>query len=276
MPELLVLATDNEHTELLASMGKERGFRVRTTSDLHTAYEWLRVRLIDVVLVEAGFSLEAQQGIGERLWRSSPNASFLVFDPGGATKDLFRVRVTGADLAYGARFLSAVQETLDAVAAKKVLESRGEGTILVVEDLDAPRDIICMVIEAKGGTVEGASSGEAAIERLVASPDKYVCVVSDVKMPGMGGRGLIDHIRSSPNLQHLPIVVLTAYGSVDTLVDCLAAGATGFLLKPPKTKDLDREIARAVRLLRRGGNPRLVSEEEAESIRGILVARGFI
>ena len=57
------------------------------------------------------------------------------------------------------------------------------------------------------------------------------------------------------------------------LIECLKVGASGFMVKPPRKKDLVREISRALRICRDHKDPRLASSEEAELVSELLLKR---
>jgi two-component system, chemotaxis family, chemotaxis protein CheY len=147
---------------------------------------------------------------------------------------------------------------------------------MVVEDLDSPRDIICILIESLGySAVVGKNSAESALQALKREPKIYGCVLTDMKMPHTSGAELIRLIRKDPQLCHIPVVVLTAFGTADCLVECMKAGASGFLVKPPKKEAMRRELGRASRIISHGLDPRLVKEEDAEALRAVLEAKGM-
>jgi CheY-like chemotaxis protein len=149
--------------------------------------------------------------------------------------------------------------------------------VLVVEDLDSPRDIISAYIESIGAHhVEQASSAKAAFERLQDESKPMIsCVVTDMKMPIHDGIALIEWIRADARLADTPIIMLTAYGTLECLVEALEAGATGFLVKPPKRTDIQRELSRAARLWRRKSDPRLIQPEEVPLFKKALEERGL-
>jgi FixJ family two-component response regulator len=124
--------------------------------------------------------------------------------------------------------------------------------------------------------VEGKRSVKEAIAALEGEPEKFSCIVTDIRMPEVSGQKLIEFVRNHEKLKHIPIIALTAYGTVDILVECLKAGASGFLVKPPRKPDLSRELGRALRITTRGACPRLASHDEAEVLREILIDRGMI
>lgn len=89
---------------------------------------------------------------------------------------------------------------------------RGLGTILVVDDEPNMRFLVRVTLEGAGYDVVEANHGAAALERAQESrPD---LVVTDLMMPVMSGRELIDRLRSNPETAAIPILVLSANGSL--------------------------------------------------------------
>jgi len=100
--------------------------------------------------------------------------------------------------------------------------------ILVVEDDDDLREAIVDTLIGRGLEVLEAGDGEVAIEAMGRRP--VGMVVTDVQMHPMDGRQLLAHIRS--HHPELPVVMMTAYGTVAQAVDAMRGGATDYLLKP--------------------------------------------
>ena len=172
------------------------------------------------------------------------------------------------------KVLKRLETLLDSFA--RVRAQTNSVSIMVVEDLESPRDIICAYVEGLGNyVVEGKASAKEAMQELETNPEKFSCILTDIRMPEIDGKEFLQFIRQHPALQHLPVIVLTAYGTMDTLVDCLKVGATGFLAKPPKKNDLLRELARAQRVNQGLASPRLATREEADELRNILADKGF-
>jgi len=111
-------------------------------------------------------------------------------------------------------------------------------TILVVDD----DENILQVLEARllsaGLSPLLADRAETALEMLADEPVDLI--VSDVKMPGMGGRGLLKEVME--NWPHIPIIMLTAHGTIPDAVGSILAGAADYLTKPFDGKDLVRKI----------------------------------
>ena len=108
-----------------------------------------------------------------------------------------------------------------------------EGThILVVDDEVNIRSALVTLLEKKGHRVCGVGTGEEALEQLEAStPD---LVLTDLKMPGISGLEFLRRLKEKwPEIE---VVVMTAYGSIDTAVEAMRCGAYDYLTKP-----VDRE-----------------------------------
>jgi two-component system response regulator FlrC len=89
----------------------------------------------------------------------------------------------------------------------------------------------------KGYTVETASNGIDAAAKLTASTETLQAVITDLKMPGMDGIELLQHVRRTSS--SIPVILLTAYGTVQTAVQAMKAGANDFLVKPFSHQALD-------------------------------------
>ena len=104
--------------------------------------------------------------------------------------------------------------------------------ILVVDDEVNIRGALVTLLEKKGHRVRGAGTGEEALEQLEATAADLV--MTDLKMPGMGGMEFLRRLKGKwPDTE---VVVMTAYGSIDTAVEAMRCGAYDYLTKP-----IDRE-----------------------------------
>ena len=275
MPDLLIVSKTPDTFEVITRLAESRNYRVRVTHDLPLALSWLDTRRFDLLLVHADLEITAQQELAGKLWKSNNGAPFIVFDLEGDRQEREgEVRLYGADLVTGPKALTRIERYLTQPEHKI---EKDQFRILVVEDLESPRDIICAYLEGLGyGLVDGCSSAAEALKLLTDDPKKYSCVMTDIRMPQITGKELIESIRHHPKLNHLPIIVLTAYGTTDTLIDCLRVGASGFLVKPPKKADLTRELARATRIIAGAESPRLTTPGDAEQLREVLLTKGLV
>ena len=106
--------------------------------------------------------------------------------------------------------------------------------ILVVEDDLDLRDAICDTLNLAGFQVSEGDCGEAALEFLTNNPCDLV--ISDVNMPGINGYQLLRKIASE--LPQLPVLIMTAYGSISNAVEAIRNGAVDYLEKPFSTEKL--------------------------------------
>jgi DNA-binding NtrC family response regulator len=102
-------------------------------------------------------------------------------------------------------------------------------TVLVVDDDPTQRRLIQAVLEREGLAVAHAESGEQAIDRLTAGAAADA-IMLDLVMPGLGGLATLKELRLRGFNQ--PVVVLTATGGIDTVVQAMQAGAQDFFVKP--------------------------------------------
>ena len=103
-----------------------------------------------------------------------------------------------------------------------------EATVLIVEDDAALREALCDTLAVAGYRATTADDGRAALDLL--SRESVDMVVSDVNMPELDGQQLLERIRNSQ--PGLPVVLMTAYGTVQKAVEAMRAGASDYLLKP--------------------------------------------
>jgi DNA-binding response OmpR family regulator len=143
--------------------------------------------------------------------------------------------------------------------------------ILVVEDEAHLAKGLQFNLEAEKYSVDVVGDGEAALERLIERGEKFSAVVLDVMLPGIDGFAVVAALRKAKN--YVPVLILTARGRAEDVLEGFAAGADDYL---PKPFELPIFLARLQGLLRRsawhaGGEaakgPRAASEsaEEAEA-----------
>jgi len=101
---------------------------------------------------------------------------------------------------------------------------------LVVDDNDANRLVLELMLEAAGLGIVSASSGAEALARL--HEQTVDVVITDLWMPGLDGHGLLAAIRAMPATRHLPVVATTAARTSDDARTFIDQGFTGFLAKP--------------------------------------------
>ncbi len=113
-------------------------------------------------------------------------------------------------------------------AIKLADEDRKKFRILVVDDELIVRDSLKEWLEDEGFTVSMAASGQEALD-LIAT-ESFQLMLADIKMPGMDGVELLK--RCVEIVPDLPVVMMTAYATVETAIEALKTGALDYLIKP--------------------------------------------
>lgn len=121
---------------------------------------------------------------------------------------------------------------------------RGDaGSILVVDDEPEMRALLQDVLQEAGYRVSVSDGGREALRRL--SEDDYGVVLTDLRMKGMQGIELLTEIkRTAPEIN---VILMTAFGSVETAIEAMKQGAYDYLIKPIKNEELLRVTERAIR-----------------------------
>jgi signal transduction histidine kinase/CheY-like chemotaxis protein len=123
--------------------------------------------------------------------------------------------------------------------------------ILLAEDIEINREILCSLLESSGAEIDCAANGIEALSMLERNPDKYDLVFMDVQMPEMDGLETTRRIRRNPRHSDLPIVAMTANVFKDDVDRCIQAGMDDHTGKPLNIDDVVRLI-RAHNKNRRG------------------------
>jgi DNA-binding NtrC family response regulator len=123
-------------------------------------------------------------------------------------------------------------------------------SLLVIEDKDSMREMLCKTLEAEGYEVEAAKDGEGGLQR--AKEKKYDVVLTDLKLPRMDGIEVLTTLKELDN--DVAVILMTAYGTIEKAVEAMREGAFDFLTKPFDTDHLSVLIKRAME------NRRLVAE----------------
>jgi DNA-binding NtrC family response regulator len=129
---------------------------------------------------------------------------------------------------------------------------KSAGRVLVVDDEPNMRRVLGALLRPEGYTVLEASDGAEALE-LIAS-ERVDCVITDLRMPRMNGLEFLE--AAHKHHRGLPILLLTAHGTVGSAVEALKQGAFDYLTKPFDPEEVRQVVAKAVRT-------RVLDENEA-------------
>jgi DNA-binding response OmpR family regulator len=129
----------------------------------------------------------------------------------------------------------------------------GPATILVVDDEDTIREVICRYLERDGFVVREASDGHAALDAV--EEDEPALIVLDLMLPGVDGLTITRQLRKR---RHIPIIILTARGEPADRIAGLDLGADDYVAKPFNPQEL---VARVRAVLRRASGAAGLAEQ---------------
>jgi DNA-binding response OmpR family regulator len=112
--------------------------------------------------------------------------------------------------------------------------------ILVAEDERDIRDLIAYVLKYAGFEVEVAANGAEAVEK--APQVKPDLILLDVRMPRMTGYEACRQLKAMPEVQHVPVVFLSAKGQDNEIDEGLEVGAKDYILKPFAPDELIQQV----------------------------------
>jgi two-component system chemotaxis response regulator CheY len=114
---------------------------------------------------------------------------------------------------------------------------------MIVDDSKTIRQQVSFTLTKGGYTVVEAEDGLDGIAKLKAQSD-IAMIISDVNMPNMNGLEMVEQISANPELNKVPIVILTTEGSGELIARAKAAGAKGWLVKPFKPEQLIAAVSK--------------------------------
>ena len=114
---------------------------------------------------------------------------------------------------------------------------------LVVDDFSTMRRIVRNLLKELGFTnVDEAEDGAIAFQKLQAGGIDFV--VTDWNMPNMDGLTLLQTIRATPSLKHLPVLMITAEAKKENIIAAAQAGANGYIVKPFTAGTLSEKLTK--------------------------------
>jgi signal transduction histidine kinase len=115
-------------------------------------------------------------------------------------------------------------------AAGELISGAAQGFLLVVDDIEADRDVLSRQLERQGYVVATVENGRQAFEMLRA--DNFDLVLLDIMMPEMDGYEVLQRLKADEALRHIPVIMISALSEFDSVVRCIEIGAEDYLLKP--------------------------------------------
>ena len=118
--------------------------------------------------------------------------------------------------------------------------ARAHTKILIVDDDAGIRDLFRGLLELDRYAAIEAEDAKSGLQAAVDFSPQLIIV--DMRMPRMSGLDFLKAARANPDIRHIPVLVITAYSSASDGLDCLEAGAAGYLQKPIKPEIFRRQV----------------------------------
>src|SRR5437870_9544398 len=114
--------------------------------------------------------------------------------------------------------------------------------ILVIDDEEVVREIFLRLLKSEGYRADSSVSGEEGLR--LAREREYSAVVLDVMMNGLGGLGTLQELRRTDS--DIPVIMVTAYASLENAIECMKQGAFDYITKPFKNDVVLLAIQKAI------------------------------
>lgn len=105
-----------------------------------------------------------------------------------------------------------------------------QSSVLVVDDVEANRDLLSRRLQRQGHDVVLAENGKQAIELV--QKQEFDLILCDIMMPEMNGYQVLEYLKADPKLRYIPVIIVSAMSELDSIVRCIELGAEDYLLKP--------------------------------------------
>lgn len=183
------------------------------------------------ILQQALKSLREQKELAEKLRRANLKAAGAADNREEikTIEERYREEITKLETA-----IKKTEEQLRALQSSKVIEKK---PILVVDDEKNIRFTISQSLESLGFPIQTAVNGEEALKKLEEA--EFGLLLLDLKMPGMDGMEVLHRVRD--RWPAIPVIIITAYGTIEFAVDAMKLGAVDFIQKPFSPKEI-REL----------------------------------
>lgn len=108
--------------------------------------------------------------------------------------------------------------------------------ILIIDDEESMRHMLSIILKKEGYDVVSVEGGQQALKVL--DKEDFDFILCDIKMPGMDGLGFLKAVRSQESGVGSVIIMMSAYGAIDTAIECMRLGAYDYISKPFKADEI--------------------------------------
>ena len=263
---ILVLDNSQSLVALYKAELEDLGARVTTFKNGAQALAFVHQNSLDLMIVGAELEDTHCLELVQQIRDSGPNQALPIIVLSSSDSIAFRAqcfKLGVADFiprnASQEYFLAQVQVVLGRLEQyQPEVDSISEKSIevLVAEDSTPIQGLYRLLLEQMGAKTHICDDGQAAWEFLAQNPDRIDLVITDLEMPRLSGRELLQRLKADRRFSALPIIVVTRFEALTTAVDLLSSGATDYIHKPFRPEELQARITTHL------SNARLLKEQQ--------------
>ncbi|WP_419658937.1 two component system sensor histidine kinase, hybrid [Desulfosarcina variabilis str. Montpellier] len=272
---VLVVDDCKDNLMIMKRMLDSFGFPVKTVDSAEKALQLLQTDTagkssVDLILMDWKMpgmdGLDAARRIRRDLKRDTVILLMTAFEEAGIREEAEKTGINGflAKPIYPSELFNAVMNAFGETAVKSEIARSRFTTrksiyrdrllgcrVLLVEDNPTNREIATAVLQTAGIQVATATNGREAVAAVTVAKGKFDAILMDIQMPEMDGFEATRIIRSTPSVQQIPIIAMTAHAMKGDEEKCLAAGMDGYVSKPINQDRLFHALWRNIKRLPR-------------------------
>jgi adenylate cyclase len=126
--------------------------------------------------------------------------------------------------------IDQIMQSIQPITPKPRRDQSLSSRILVVDDMEANRELLSRRLSRDGHAVSTANNGHSALELL--SKTEFDLVLLDLMMPDINGFDVLRRLKDDPAFRHIPVIMISALDEIDSIVRCIEAGAEDYIPKP--------------------------------------------
>ncbi len=138
--------------------------------------------------------------------------------------------------------------------------------ILVIDDEESMRHMLSVLLKKAGYEVSAAQNAEAGLKAM--EKEDFCFILCDIKMPGIGGLGFLRAVNEKRPEQ--TVIMMSAYGTIDSAIECMKLGAYDYISKPFKTDEIILALRKAEERENLKRDNRRLKEETARGVTDII------
>lgn len=251
---ILIVDDEELNRDLLAKKLEEEGHNISTCATGLDALELVNNKKFDIILLDIMLSDVNGITVLEKI-RNNPKLDevhVMMVSASGDRETVLKCIESGATDYIAKPFSmlivnSRIKRCLKKTYSKTIyddannINSKKSVKILLVDDQELNRDVLAHRLKKSGYKIICVKSGHEALDIL--NSEIFDLILLDIMMPDISGIEVLKIIRQSDTLKDIPVMMITAMDDMNTINECMQAGANDYILKPMNTQLIKIRIA---------------------------------